>query len=128
MPRVRMLPALLAVLALLVAGCGGGSSESGATETTATTSATTSGASGEGDPQAGVIIWVQEGCNNCHTIDGMPAKSLEGPNFDKNKPTHDEIIDAVTNGKGSMQSFGDTLLPEDIVNVAAYIEEAARGS
>ena len=93
-----------------------------------TSIATTNGGSGEGDATAGEIIWVQEGCNNCHAIDGMPATSLDGPNFDKNKPSHEEIIDAVTNGKGSMQSFDDTLSALDILNVAAYIEKAARGS
>jgi len=130
MARVRTLPALLVALALVLAGCGGGgSSEGGGTETGATTSATTtSGGSGEGDAQAGEIIWVQEGCNNCHAIDGMPATSLDGPNFDKTKPSHEEIIDAVTNGKGAMQSFEDTLSAEDIQNVAAYIEQAAQGS
>ena len=130
MARVRTLPVLLAVLALVLAGCGGGgSSEGGGTDTAATTSATTtSGGSGGGDAQAGEIIWVQEGCNNCHAIDGMPATSLDGPNFDKTKPSHEEIIDAVTNGKGSMQSFEDTLSAEDIQNVAAYIEQAAQGS
>jgi cytochrome c6 len=130
MARVRTLPVLLAVLALVLAGCGGGgSSEGGGTDTAATTSATTtSGGSGGGDAQAGEIIWVQEGCNNCHAIDGMPATSLDGPNFDKTKPSHAEIIDAVTNGKGSMQSFEDTLSAEDIQNVAAYIEQAAQGS
>jgi len=130
MRRVRTLPALLAVLALALAGCGGGGGSSeGGTETTATeTTATTGGGTGEGDATAGEIIWVQEGCNNCHAIDGMPATSLDGPNFDKTKPSHEEIIDAVTNGKGAMQSFEDTLSAEDIQNVAAYIEQAARGS
>jgi mono/diheme cytochrome c family protein len=128
MPRVRTLPALLAVLALALAGCGG-SSEGGGGGTGATTAATTGGTTTEeGDAQAGEIIWVQEGCNNCHAIDGMPATSLDGPNFDKTKPSHDEIIDVVTNGKGSMQSFEDTLSVQDIENVAAYIEKAARGS
>jgi len=124
MRRVRTLPALLAAVALVVPGCGGGGSEGGGTET----AATTSGGSGQGDATAGEIIWVQEGCNNCHAINGMPATSLDGPNFDKTKPSHEEIVDAVTNGKGSMQSFEDSLSPEDIQNVAAYVEQAARGS
>ena len=100
MRRVRTLAALLAVLALLVAGCGGGgSSENSDGETTATTATTASGGgsgAGQGDATAGEIIWVQEGCNNCHAIDGMPATSLDGPNFDKTKPSHEEIIDVVT--------------------------------
>jgi len=129
---MRTLPALLAVAAaLLLAGCGGGgSSEGGGTDTGAATAATTTGGggSGEGDASAGEIIWVQEGCNNCHAIDGMPATSRDGPNFDENKPTKEETIDAVTNGKGSMQSFEDSLSPEDIQNVAAYVDEVARGS
>jgi len=131
MPGVRTLPVLVAALALVLAGCGGGSSGGGGGTAATTSAGTTTGGGteeGEGDPQAGEIIWVQEGCNNCHAIDGMPATSLDGPNFDKSKPSHDEIIDVVTNGKGSMQSFEDTLSPEDIVNVAAYIDQAARGS
>ena len=130
MRQVRTLPILLAAGSLAFAGCGGGddsgSQTSGPGATTGT-GATTSGG-GEGDARAGEIIWVQEGCNNCHAIDGMPATSLDGPNFDKSKPDHDTIIDVVTNGKGSMQGFGDTLSAQDIENAAAYIESAARGS
>jgi mono/diheme cytochrome c family protein len=125
---------LLTALALAAVGCGGGENTSAnqSTEpdvTTGTaTGATTSDGGGEGDAQAGSIIWVTEACSNCHAIDGMPATSLDGPNFDQEKPDHDTIVEVVTNGKGSMQGFGDTLSPEDIENVAAYVEQSARGS
>jgi len=129
---VRSLPILLAAaaMALGLAGCGGGENTSAnqSTEPDVTTGTGATTGAGAGDAQAGEIIWVTESCNNCHTIAGNPATSLDGPNFDKTKPEHDAIIDAVTNGKGSMQAFDDTLSPQDIENVAAYIEEAARGS
>ena len=128
---MRILTLFVASLAFGLAGCGGGGNDSASqTEAATTGGAATTGRTreGEGDPRAGEIVWVQEGCNNCHAIDGMPATSLDGPNFDKTKPDHDSIIEAVTNGKGTMQGFADTLSPQDIANVAAYIESAARGS
>lgn len=129
MPRVRTLPILLAALTLAAAGCGGGgsgSSTSGSTQTGATTGpVTTSGGASSGDADAGSIIWVTEGCNNCHKLGGNPATSIPGPNFDDNPPDRATILEVTKNGKGTMPGFGDSLSPQDIENVAAYIEQAS---
>ena len=125
-PRMRPLPILLACLVLVAAGCGGssGGSGDGDATTTAAATTTTSGGGGTeaGDPQAGEIIWVTESCSNCHTLGGVAATSLIGPNLDETKPDVKTIVDVVTNGKGSMQSYTDSLSPQDIANVAAYIK------
>lgn len=125
MRRVRRLPILLAVLAVLVGGCGGGEDTSANQSTEPDVTTGRGGGGGGGDARAGEIIWVTESCNNCHTLAGNPATSLPGPNFDKSVPNRATIIDVVTNGKGSMQGFGDTLSREDIENVAAYVLQAS---
>jgi mono/diheme cytochrome c family protein len=124
---MRPLPILLACLMLVAGGCGGSSGDSGGSAdggvTTAAATTTTSGGGTEaGDPQAGEIIWVTESCSNCHTLGGVAATSLIGPNLDETKPDVKTIVDVVTNGKGSMQSYTDSLSPQDIANVAAYIK------
>ena len=125
-PRMRPLPILLACLVLVAAGCGGSSGGSGDGDATTTAAATTTtsgdGGTEAGDPQAGEIIWVTESCSNCHTLGGVAATSLIGPNLDETKPDVKTIVDVVTNGKGSMQSYTDSLSPQDIANVAAYIK------
>lgn len=129
MPRVRTLPIVLAALTLAAAGCGGGQNTSAnqSTEPDVTTGAgaTTGGATGPGDADHGSIIWVTEGCNNCHKLAGNPATSIPGPNFDDKVPDRATIVDAVTNGKGTMPAFSDSLSAQDVEDVAAYIREAS---
>jgi cytochrome c551 len=125
MPRVRTVPILLAALTLAAAGCGGGQSGASGTTTGNGTEPTTTGGPTSGDATRGSIIWVTEGCNNCHTLGGNPATSQEGPNFDTKRPERATIVEVVTNGKGTMPGFGDSLSPQDVEDVAAYIHVTA---
>jgi mono/diheme cytochrome c family protein len=130
---MRRLPtALAAALLALAAGCGGGENTSAnqSTEPDVTTgtgaTTTTGGAGGGGDAHAGELTWVVEGCSNCHTLGGDPAKSQDGPNFDEKLPDRETIIEVTRDGKGTMPGFGDSLAPQDFENLAAYIAERSR--
>jgi len=125
MPRVRTLP-VLAVAALLAvaAGCGGGEDTS-ANQSTEPDVTTGTGATG-GDAQAGEVTWVVEGCANCHELGGTPPQSQVGPNFDKDLPDRETIIEVTKNGRGAMPGFGDTLTAQDFENLAAYIAANSR--
>ena len=89
------------------------SGSSGTTQTGATTGpVTTSGGASSGDADAGSIIWVTEGCNNCHKLGGNPATSIPGPNFDDNPPDRATILEVTKNGKGTMPGFGRLALAD----------------
>jgi len=125
--RVRALAAILGGVILVLAGCGGSSGGGGGGE--AGGSATTS-ASGQGDPREGQIIWIEQGCNNCHSLKDTPSGELGrgggiGPDLDETKPGYDLVVDRVTHGKGKMPAFDSALTPMDIQNVAAYVSSVA---
>ena len=60
-------------------------------------------------------------CGVCHTLQAAGSKGLIGPNLDQLKPQIPQIIFAVTNGIGVMQSWKDILTYEEIEAVAYYI-------
>ena len=60
-------------------------------------------------------------CGVCHTLQAAGSKGLIGPNLDQLKPQIPQIIFAVTNGIGVMQSWEGILTYEDIEAVAYYV-------
>ena len=60
-------------------------------------------------------------CGVCHTLQAAGSKGLIGPNLDQLKPQISQIIFAVTNGIGVMQSWEGILTYEEIEAVAYYI-------
>jgi len=123
---VRALPVLLAALVVALAGCGGssGGSEGGGG------TATGGGGSAGGDARAGQIIFIEQGCNNCHVFKDTPSGEIGrggviGPDLDEAKPSFDLVVDRVTNGKGQMPAFDSALTPLEIQNVAAYVSSVA---
>ena len=60
-------------------------------------------------------------CGTCHTLQAAESIGDIGPNLDKLKPQIPQIIYAVTNGIGVMQSWSDVLSVEEIEAVAYYI-------
>jgi mono/diheme cytochrome c family protein len=50
-----------------------------------------------------------------------------GPNLDQSKPSKALVVDRVTNGKGAMPSFRDTLNEQQIEAVAEYVSSTAGG-
>jgi mono/diheme cytochrome c family protein len=135
----RATAVLLALCALLLAGCGGGEEAAPTAETVqgtlpadtsgeAETGAETGGdGEGEGDPEAGAEIYASAGCGGCHALDDAGSSGNIGPDLDDSKPDHALVVDRVTNGEGAMPPFAGQLTDEEIDNVAAYVSSVAGG-
>jgi cytochrome c6 len=145
-----VLAALVLALAFAAVGCGGEeeasptpdtvtgtTTETTTTETTTDTTETTTdttetettetgGGEGEGDPEAGKEVFLgSSGCGTCHTLSDAGTSGTVGPNLDDAQPSHDLVVDRVTNGQGAMPSFSSTLSDEQIQDVAAYVSSVA---
>jgi len=64
-------------------------------------------------------------CGNCHTLADAGSTGNVGPNLDQAKPPKSLVIGRVTNGKGVMPSFKDTLNAKQIQAVADYVSSVA---
>jgi mono/diheme cytochrome c family protein len=120
----------LTVFALALAGCGGGDDEgdTAATQTEPATTAQTTEGDGDterGNPRAGELIFVTQGCSFCHVLADVDASGTVGPNLDESKPSYDLVVERVTNGKSPMPSFKNDISPQDIQDVAAYVTSVA---
>ena len=73
-------------------------------------------------------MFESEGCGSCHTLADAQASGNVGPDLDTSKPSTQLVIDRVTNGKGAMPSFGDSLSEAQIADVAAYVSSVAGAS
>lgn len=93
------------------------------TETTETGETTTTEAAG--DPVAGKSVFASAGCAACHTLADAGSTGSVGPNLDAASPSQDKVVERVTEGKGAMPSFEDSLTPAQIQDVAAYVSSAA---
>ena len=126
---------LLAVVALVAAGCGG--EEVTATPETVVGTIpeeTTTGANEdlpalalEGDATAGKEVFQSAGCVACHTLSEANASGTVGPNLDDAKPSDELVVQRVTLGQGGMPSFKDQLQPQQIADVAAFVSSATGG-
>jgi len=80
----------------------------------------------QGDPAAGKAIFTgSAGCSGCHTLADAGATGTVGPNLDQLKPPYDAVVTQVTNGGAVMPAFKDTLTPQQIQDVAAYVSSVA---
>ncbi|MBA2642751.1 MAG: c-type cytochrome [Actinobacteria bacterium] len=64
-------------------------------------------------------------CAQCHTLADAGTAGTVGPNLDQSKPPKTLVTDRVTNGKGTMPSFKDSLDRTQIEAVAEYVSSAA---
>ena len=87
--------------------------------------AETEAAAAAGDAAAGASVFASAGCGGCHTLAAAGAAGAVGPNLDDLKPSYDQVLAIVTNGKGAMPSYTGQLSEADIQNVAAYVSENA---
>jgi mono/diheme cytochrome c family protein len=123
----------LVALALALAGCGGSEETQplpeGVTGTTPAETGETStegetGAAMEGDAAAGEQIYAEQGCGSCHVLEAAGSSGNIGPNLDEAQPSHDLIVERVTNGAAPMPAFKDTLSEQQIQDVAAFVFES----
>jgi mono/diheme cytochrome c family protein len=96
-------------------------------ETTAETQTETGGGGGggAGNPEAGREIFASAGCSGCHTLAAANASGTIGPNLDEARPSADEAVQVISNGRGGMPSFRGRLSDAEIRNVAAFVAENA---
>ena len=125
--------ALIAVLGLLLAGCGGeetvsptaetvdttqtattdtGETETTETETTETTETSGGGGAVEGDAAAGKQVYDSNGCGSCHTFEPAGSTGTTGPDLD-------ELPDLAEKANKPLDEF----VRESIQNPNAYVEE-----
>jgi cytochrome c6 len=64
-------------------------------------------------------------CSSCHTLADAGTTGTVGPNLDDSKPPKGLVVDRVTNGRGAMPAFKDSLDPDQIQAVADYVSTAA---
>ena len=64
-------------------------------------------------------------CGSCHTLADAGTSGTVGPNLDESRPPQELVVDRVTNGKGAMPSFSDSLDEKQIQAVADYVSGAA---
>jgi mono/diheme cytochrome c family protein len=123
---MRTLCTGLAVLALVLAGCGGDDGGGGGEETTATEQTTTTAAGAENAAAAGKAVFTSN-CGGCHTLGDAGTNGQNGPNLDELRPDEATVARQVTNGGGSMPAFRDRLSTEQIDQVATYVSSVAGG-
>jgi mono/diheme cytochrome c family protein len=116
--RLFSVAAVILVLTLEVAGCGGASPGSGQSGTT-----TVSGGKAAADP--GQALFASVGCSSCHTLAAAGASGHIGPNLDTLKPTEAQVAKQVTNGGGAMPAFKNQLNAKQIQAIATYVAKAA---
>jgi mono/diheme cytochrome c family protein len=106
--------------------------EGGAGDTGQTTEAPAGGDADQkpGDPAAGKEVFVNQAqpqCGTCHTLEDAGTNGQVGPVLDDAKPTYERVVEYVTNGRGAMPAYKDSLSEEQIQNVAAYVSEVTGG-
>jgi mono/diheme cytochrome c family protein len=91
---------------------------------------------GSGDAQAGAQVFADQSCGSCHSLQAANATGTIGPNLDEalasksTKFIETSIVDpsaVVEQGfqDGIMpQDFGDTLTPDDLANLVAFLSQS----
>lgn len=64
-------------------------------------------------------------CGSCHTLADAGTTGAVGPNLDQARPPRETVVQLVTNGRGAMPSFADSLDQQQIDAVADYVAGAA---
>jgi mono/diheme cytochrome c family protein len=109
--------ALIAVVGVLLAGCGGGEETAPLPETveggtTQTETGTTTEPAAQGDPAAGKQVFSANGCGSCHTFKPAGSSGTTGPDLDK-------LPEFAQKAGQPLADF----VHESIVNPGAYVEE-----
>ena len=76
------------------------------------------------EPTDGKSIFTSN-CGSCHTLADAGTSGAVGPNLDEVQPPRATVVQIVTNGRGAMPSFADSLDQQQIDAVAEYVSGAA---
>jgi len=79
-----------------------------------------------GDAAAGKTVFTSS-CGGCHTLADAGTTGTVGPNLDDKTHEVEPIVTNVTNGKGAMPPFGESLTAQQIADVAAYVNQSTGG-
>ncbi len=104
--------AVLVVLVLLVAGCGGKKSNESAASASL----------------PGAKVFDSAGCGGCHTLQAAKSKGTVGPDLDQLRPDAQTVERQVRNGGVGMPSFSKKLNEVQISQVAEFVSESTRSS
>ena len=77
-----------------------------------------------GDAAAGKVVFTSN-CGGCHTLSDAGTAGNIGPNLDDKPHSAALVTERVTNGKGAMPSFSETLTATQITDVAAYVSSVS---
>ena len=113
--RVRASPirgaALLGLVFLALAGCGGNGNESSSTSSL-----------------PGAKVFDSAGCGGCHTLQAAKSKGTVGPDLDQLRPDAQTVERQVRNGGVGMPSFSKKLNQVQISQVAEFVSQSTRSS
>jgi cbb3-type cytochrome c oxidase subunit III len=76
------------------------------------------------EPTDGKSIFTAN-CASCHTLSDAGTSGAVGPNLDDVGPSKETVTQIVTNGRGAMPSFADSLDQQQIDAVAEYVSGVA---
>jgi cytochrome c6 len=80
------------------------------------------------DPNAaGKTVFGTAGCGVCHALKAAGSTGTTGPNLDRSAAKQTTILQAISNGKGTMPAFVDRLSPQQLEDVAAFVFQARTG-
>jgi mono/diheme cytochrome c family protein len=82
----------------------------------------------ETEAAAGKGVFASAGCATCHTLSAAGSNGQVGPNLDQTRLSADQIAEIVTNGRGGMPSFSESLDAMQIEQVAAFVAESSESS
>ena len=77
-----------------------------------------------GDAAAGKVVFTGN-CGGCHTLSDAGTNGAIGPNLDDRQPSAELVTERVTNGRGAMPAFSETLTETQIADVAAYVSSVS---
>jgi cytochrome c5 len=121
MPSVLRLGAVLIVVSLSIAACGGGGNDNGGGSSSGTSQS--SGGSQNASAEGKTVF--NANCKGCHTLQDAGATGSVGPNLDDVKPDEATVKRQVENGGGPMPAFKGKLSDAQINAVSAYVSSVA---
>jgi mono/diheme cytochrome c family protein len=81
-----------------------------------------------GDPLAGMTVFAEAGCGNCHVLAAAGSTGTIGPVLDGRSADYARVLEQVTDGGGGMPASAGVLTDVQIQDVVAFtLESIERG-